>query len=134
MFNNSFTHEVAAIGEDHVSGATALALRAAEVLSSFITIARDWPLRRQREGLFTLCSQLFQAQPNMAPIINLCSAAMEAGQRGSRQPGEWAGEVAKVVESFRSQLLRSNSVIAELTLPKLSRTPNSLRVLTHSAS
>lgn len=132
--NESFTHQVAAIGEDHVSGATALALRAAEVLSSFIAIAHDWPLRRQREGLFTLCAQLFQAQPNMAPIINLCSAAMEAGQRNLRQPNEWAGEVGKVVENFRNQLLRSNSIIAELTLPKLSRTPNSLRVLTHSAS
>jgi translation initiation factor 2B subunit (eIF-2B alpha/beta/delta family) len=134
VFNNSLSHEVAAIGEDHVSGATALALRAAEVLSSFITIARDWPLRRQREGLFTLCAQLFQAQPNMAAIINLCSAAMEAGQRNFRQPGEWADEVGKVVENFHRQLLRSNSAIAELTLPKLSRTPNSLRVLTHSAS
>lgn len=134
VFDDPLSHQVAAIGEDHVSGATALALRAAEVLSSFITIARDWPLRRQREGLFTLCAQLFQAQPNMAPIINLCSAAMEAGQRNLRQPEEWASQVGQVIEHYRDQLMRSNTLIAELALPKLSRTPNTLRVLTHSAS
>ncbi|MGQ9666946.1 MAG: translation initiation factor eIF-2B [Anaerolineae bacterium] len=134
VLDDSLSRQVAAIGEDHISGATAIALRAADVLSSFIAIAREWPPRRQREGLFTLCAQLLQAQPNMAAIINLCSAAMEAGQRNLRQPEEWAGQVGQVVEHYREQLLRSNAQIAELALPKLSHTPNTLRVLTHSAS
>lgn len=134
VFDDSLSRQVAAIGEDHVSGATALALRATETLASFISITRKWPPRRQREGLFTLCAQLFQAQPNMAAIINLCSAVMEAGQRNLHQPEEWAGQVGQVIEHYREQLLHSNTRIAEITLPKLSRTPNTLRVLTHSAS
>lgn len=133
-FSEGLSKGVESLGQDRISGATDLSARAADILLDYIALARAWPPARQREGLIALCEQLLQAQPNMAPIVNLCSAALEAGARNRRDSEEWARQVEETVRSFRDQLESCNRAIAAQSLPILQGFTKPVRVATLSAS
>jgi translation initiation factor 2B subunit (eIF-2B alpha/beta/delta family) len=115
------------IARDNRSGATAIAVRAADRIADFAE-RTDFT----REDLLELSRALVAAQPSMAPLFLLANgllraaAVAEAGEKG-----KWRDGVA-VSARRRAEEMRANpGIIAKHTLTMI---PKGSTVLTHSAS
>lgn len=116
------------IRNDHRSGSTSLALRAAETLVELTRL----PLRRtdfQRQ-LALACRALVAAQPQMAAILNVCNAALLAAD-GSPDADAARAWVRAAVDEFLSAAQEAAKDIAQAAAALIS---DGMAVATHSYS
>jgi translation initiation factor 2B subunit (eIF-2B alpha/beta/delta family) len=115
------------IARDNRSGATAIAVRAAEAIATQAQRA-DFT----REELGKLARALMAAQPSMAPLFNLVNQVLWAADRAeAREEGKWRDEVSVVARRQAEEMRANPNAIAENALVLI---PKGSTVLTHSAS
>ena len=132
--SKSMDQRIAGLGRDSMSGATDLTRQAVAILWDFAAAATEWPAARRWEDLIGVARRLVQAQPAMAPILNLCSRVLYAGESAEDTGSAWRETMRRVLSQFESQLNRSNDQIAQEARPLFTRSGGAQRVLVHSAS
>jgi translation initiation factor 2B subunit (eIF-2B alpha/beta/delta family) len=115
---------VAEIAADNRSGATAIAIRAAEAIAALV---QDKDFRR--EALNTFIPALVAAQPSMAPLFHLANEVLWAVEGAG--PVDWRYAARQAAQARAEALRASPQAIARHAVATTS--PGSV-VLTHSAS
>lgn len=115
------------IARDNRSGATAIAVRAAEAIAAEVQ-RPDFT----REELGRFARALMAAQPSMAPLFNLVNQVLWAADRAEAgKEGAWRDEVGVVARRQAEQIRTNPKAIAEHALALI---PKGSMVLTHSSS
>jgi len=130
----SMDQRIAGLSRDNMSGATDLTLVAIAILEDFAVVAMEWPATKRHDELTGVARRLVQAQPAMAPILNLCSRVLYAGESAEETGTAWRDTVLWALSQFGDQLSRSNDRIAEEAWPLFADYAGAGRVLVHSAS
>ena len=105
---------VAEIGDDLVSGAAELALRAVNVFrASLVECLSDSSVGEAKERLTETARAIVKAHPAMAPMYNLGSAVLNAADASSTV-AEVETKCSQAITDFESKLCQSASAIADL--------------------
>lgn len=120
---------IGAIAEDYVSGATALASKAAEVFVMVAEVSRAPGDAQFLADLAEAGHVLLAAQPSMAPFFHLTNAILQAVERAPREAKR--ATVQATAKGFAASLARRSARMAEAMLALL---PQDAVILTHSAS
>lgn len=129
------------IAGDNRSGAAEILARAAEIFELLNSELKPASIEEARAALSRICDALVQAQPNMAPLLNLARAALRAASdahtaeqvigaaRGAaRDFIEWARRAAERASQHAARLImdgatilthsRSSTVLASFVLAR----------------
>ena len=118
------------LAEDHTSGAAEIAVRASQVLVTFVDQSEAEDADSFMGQLVTTGRALIQAQPSMAPLFNLVNSIV--GSVEGVRAVETSRNLARTcAEDFGAQLRLSSERIAQ---EALSLFPSGCRVLIHSRS
>lgn len=115
---------VAEIAADNRSGATAIALRAAEAIAALSQVG-DFT----HDALSAFIPALVAAQPSMAPLFHLANEALWAVEEAG--PKAWRHAARRVAQARAAALRASPQAIARRAVVEI---PLGSVVLTHSAS
>jgi translation initiation factor eIF-2B subunit delta len=121
---------VGELAEDHTSGAAEIAIRASQVLVTFVDQSKAEDADSFLGQLLAAGRALIQAQPSMAPLFNLVNSTVGSVE-GVREVETARDLVRTTAKSFGAQLGLSSERIAQ---EALSLFPSGCRVLTHSRS
>jgi translation initiation factor eIF-2B subunit delta len=123
---------IEAIGQDNVSGATALTLHGAEALAVF---ARTCPAKTPqafREALIQVGRQLVAAQPSMASMLHLANQVLSAAEGPDNLNGLRA-QTSTAAQGF-AQLLRQHAKAVARHATDLMPDPTTVVTLSHSSA
>ncbi len=119
-----------ALVEDHLSGASTLAERAAEVLSEAAARSRAPTVEAVCAEVLDSGAQVISAHPNMAPLVHLVNAAVRA-VAGAATPEDARLAVRRALERFWCEQQERVRALQERVGDLI---PNGARILTHSFS
>jgi translation initiation factor 2B subunit (eIF-2B alpha/beta/delta family) len=129
------------IASDNRSGAAEILARAAKIFQLLSLELKPASIEEAQDALSQICAALVRAQPNMAPLLNLASAALNAASSAStadqvvsaasdaaRDFVNWARRAAERAAQHAAQLItdgttilthsRSSTVVSSLVLAK----------------
>ncbi|MCR4439451.1 MAG: hypothetical protein QHJ34_06685 [bacterium] len=122
------------IREDHVSGASVLAAKAAACFLAFLDERRQVPPARVMEGLIDLGCALLAAQPGNGPIFNLVNSLL-LRLSGEVSEGEDSTELLRVARGHVNSWLQvSHVALCEIAAAAGALIKDGDIVLTHSYS
>ncbi|MFO7166729.1 MAG: translation initiation factor eIF-2B [Chloroflexota bacterium] len=135
-----FAQAIASIATDNRLGAAQIAERAADILLKRATAGEPASPDAFRQELLATGWALIQAQPAMAPLVNLVNAVLWKAEE-SDSPRELRSAVAQATEAFKRQLKQHAVHVAEgalalindgQTIVTISYSTTVLRALVHA--
>lgn len=124
------TQSIAALAEDNVSGAVEIAEKAAEVIARLTRIERADTIAQLRQDLLEMSWALIQAQPTMAPLVNLVNAVLWTFDGASDIADAYAA-IETATSAFKRRLRVHEAAIAESALRLI---PEDGQVITNGRS
>lgn len=106
---------IATIARDHISGAVSLAVEAAATLATLADLSRAARPDQFEADLLETGALLIQAQPSMAPILNLVNMAVTAVERVANLEDK-RKVLRNTAATFPNQLSLRNRKIARVAL------------------
>jgi translation initiation factor eIF-2B subunit delta len=119
-----------AIVEDHLSGASALTERTAQVLDDAVACSRAATVEAVRAEVLDIGAQVIGAHPNMAPLVHLVNAAVRAVAEAAT-PEDARLAIRRALERFRREQQEHVRALQERVSDLI---PDGARVLIHSFS
>ena len=117
-----FVHAIDEIADDHVAGAVEVAERSADLLLRQARIGPD-EAETLRRAILEIAWGLINAQPTMAPLVNLVNGVLWRLDNAN-EPRQ---AVAEAIVDFKRHLRIHEAAIAEKTLPLI---PEGARIIT----
>lgn len=114
--DNGFAHALGALASDKRSGAAQIAARAADILQRRASIGEAPSPDAFREEILTTGMALIQAQPTMAPLINLVNTVLWKIEEHDT-PASLRQAVTDATNQFKRQLKDHALRVAEGALP-----------------
>jgi len=131
--NRGYQSLIEIIREDHLSGASQLSRKAANVITLFTREAKAKTIKGYYQSLLKAGKELISAQPDIVPIFNLVNSILTVAEehRNTLSLEELNRLVREKAEEFRRCSLKALEKIADIGETLIS---NDHTILTHSFS
>jgi len=125
---SALNERIRAIAEDHLSGATALSERAAEVLREAVELSPATTVEALRAEVLDIGERVLRAHPNMAPLVHVMNTVARAIAEAATLE-EARSAARQALDRFHHERQEQARALEEHAYELI---PDGARVLTHS--